>query len=325
MALWSDGERCHGVITDGGPVAARGDGPGDRRRRGALAAHHQPAGARSAPARCWPRPPAPTSPTSSSASSTRPRSPCPAPASTALLITEAVRGEGATLLDAAGRALHRRARPARRGHRGDPRPHGGRRRAPRSSSTCAALDPARFPNVFASLAEAGLDPPAEPVPVAPAAHYTMGGDRRRPRRPLLAARPLRGRRVLLHRPARRQPARLQLAQRVLRLRRPRRGRGARGEPARRAARAARSGASSRRPRRPATPSGASPARCATPTASRELLDDPYPLAAAIATCALERRESRGGHLRTDFPGIDPELDGVHLVARPTAEPRRGWP
>ena len=37
---------------------------------------------RSAPARCWPRRPAPTSPTSSSASSTRPRSPCPAPAST---------------------------------------------------------------------------------------------------------------------------------------------------------------------------------------------------------------------------------------------------
>src|SRR4029077_18051415 len=38
-----------------------------------------------------------------------------------------------------------------------------------------AIDPARFPNVFASLSEAGLDPPAEPVPVAPAAHYTMGG------------------------------------------------------------------------------------------------------------------------------------------------------
>src|SRR4029077_20769214 len=38
-----------------------------------------------------------------------------------------------------------------------------------------AIDPARFPNVFASLSEAGLDPRAEPVPVAPAAHYTMGG------------------------------------------------------------------------------------------------------------------------------------------------------
>ena len=37
------------------------------------------------------------------------------------------------------------------------------------------LDPARFPNIFESLREAGLDPGAEPVPVAPAAHYMMGG------------------------------------------------------------------------------------------------------------------------------------------------------
>src|SRR5262249_25051642 len=38
-----------------------------------------------------------------------------------------------------------------------------------------ATDPARFPNVFASLEAAGLDPHNEPIPVAPAAHYTMGG------------------------------------------------------------------------------------------------------------------------------------------------------
>ena len=37
------------------------------------------------------------------------------------------------------------------------------------------IDPARFPNVFASLADAGLQPLSEPVPVAPAAHYMMGG------------------------------------------------------------------------------------------------------------------------------------------------------
>ena len=92
-----------------------------------------------------------------------------------LLITEAVRGEGATLLDAAGAPLHRRAGAARRGHRGDPRPARGRRQPTRSSSTCAALDPARFPNVFASLRRGRARPGAEPVPVAPAAHYTMGG------------------------------------------------------------------------------------------------------------------------------------------------------
>ena len=38
-----------------------------------------------------------------------------------------------------------------------------------------AIDPAHFPNVVASLREAGLDPTRELIPVAPAAHYTMGG------------------------------------------------------------------------------------------------------------------------------------------------------
>ena len=38
-----------------------------------------------------------------------------------------------------------------------------------------AIDPTRFPNVFGALREAGLDPARELVPVAPAAHYMMGG------------------------------------------------------------------------------------------------------------------------------------------------------
>ena len=42
-ALWSDGERCFGVITDAGALGSRRDGDGDRRRRGALAADDQPA------------------------------------------------------------------------------------------------------------------------------------------------------------------------------------------------------------------------------------------------------------------------------------------
>jgi aspartate oxidase len=54
----------------------------------------------------------------------------------------------------------------------------------------------------------------------------------------------------------------------------------------------------------------------------ELRGDPYPLAAAIATCALERRESRGGHLRADFPGLSPDLDGVHIVLDPEGKPRQ---
>jgi L-aspartate oxidase len=59
-----------------------------------------------------------------------------------------------------------------------------------------------------------------------------------------------------------------------------------------------------------------------PEQLRELLDDPYPLAGAIAACALERRESRGGHLRADFPGLDHMLDGVHIVRAPDGTTRR---
>ena len=40
------------------------------------------------------------------------------------------------------------------------------------------------------------------------------------------------------------------------------------------------------------------------------------LAREIATSALYRRESRGGHIRSDVPGADPALDGRHqLVSR----------
>jgi L-aspartate oxidase len=57
-----------------------------------------------------------------------------------------------------------------------------------------------------------------------------------------------------------------------------------------------------------------------------LLDDPYPLARLIAFAALERRESRGPHRRTDHPLQDPELDGVHVVVDPDESLRTvRWP
>ena len=37
------------------------------------------------------------------------------------------------------------------------------------------VDPALFPNVVTALRNAGIDPERELVPVAPAAHYMMGG------------------------------------------------------------------------------------------------------------------------------------------------------
>ena len=65
--------------------------------------------------------------------------------------------------------------------------------------------------------------------------------------------------------------------------------------------------------------GAVPDRCATPTGSRSLATDPHPLARAIARSALERRETRGCHLRADFPATDPALDSRHwALTRPTA-------
>jgi L-aspartate oxidase len=45
----------------------------------------------------------------------------------------------------------------------------------------------------------------------------------------------------------------------------------------------------------------------------QLLDDPFPLARVIATCALAREESRGAHQRRDHPRKDEALDRMHAV------------
>ena len=52
-----------------------------------------------------------------------------------------------------------------------------------------------------------------------------------------------------------------------------------------------------------------------------LLDIPHPLARLVAECALLREETRGAHRRTDFPELDPRLDGHHAVTRGTGSPR----
>ena len=89
------------------------------------------------------------------------------------LITEALRGAGAILVDEHGerfvdellpRDLVARAVAARRGH---------------AFISAVHLDPGllrrSFPNFMRNCREAGIDPLAQPVPIAPAAHYTMGG------------------------------------------------------------------------------------------------------------------------------------------------------
>lgn len=97
------------------------------------------------------------------------------------LATEALRGEGARLIDAEGRFLLGEADDA------DLAPRDVVARAvhaARTSGKGAFLDarraigaafPHAFPAVFAACMRAGLDPRETPIPVAAAAHYHMGG------------------------------------------------------------------------------------------------------------------------------------------------------
>ena len=98
------------------------------------------------------------------------------------LVTEAVRGEGAVLRDRTGHAFMAGVHPL-----GDLAPRDVvaaaiTRRMTETGADCMYLDAtalegfaARFPTVFASCGEAGIDPRTEPIPVTPAAHYACGG------------------------------------------------------------------------------------------------------------------------------------------------------
>jgi L-aspartate oxidase len=319
VALWSNGERCHGLLTDDGEIAAAATvlatgGAAALWRRttnpwGAIGAG--PVFAAAAGADLADLEFCQFHPTALALPATR---------FDGLLITEAVRGEGAALLDAAGRRFTDEL-------------------APRDAVTAAILDrmeadgttsvrldlreldPTRFPNVFAFLREAGLEPAADPVPVAPAAHYTMGG----------IAVDLAGRSSLagLYAVGECSCTGLHGANRL--------ASNSLSECFVFGSRAARAAvAEERRAAQPAPPVWrfeppteatrdavwrlAGPLR--RPQQLRELHADPYPLAAAIAGCAEQREESRGGHLRVDFPGLDPELDGVHIVLGPDGATRR---
>jgi L-aspartate oxidase len=90
------------------------------------------------------------------------------------LITEAIRGEGATLHDAQGERFVDELAPRDEVSRAIQ----SRLAATRASSVgldMREIDPALFPNVVGALREAGLDPTRELIPVAPAAHYASGG------------------------------------------------------------------------------------------------------------------------------------------------------
>ncbi len=163
------------------------------------------------------------------------------------------------------------------------------------------------------MERAGYDPADEPIPVSPAAHYAIGGIVTDLDGPHVGARAVRRRRVRVHRRARREPARLELAARVPRLRPPRRPRGARRAALRRR------GASDR----PGDDAGAALWRDAGLIRSADglarLLDSPHPLVREIAASGLAREESRGVHFREDFP-VESEALAGHLVVHPGRQP-----
>jgi L-aspartate oxidase len=98
------------------------------------------------------------------------------------LATEALRGEGATLIDERGRrfltAIHPDAEMAPRDivaralHRHIAARH---KVFLDCRSAIGSAFARRFPTVYASCMSAGIDPATEAIPMAPAAHYHMGG------------------------------------------------------------------------------------------------------------------------------------------------------
>jgi len=99
------------------------------------------------------------------------------------LITEAVRGEGAKLIDSKGRPFLKKYHPLADLAPRDVVARAIDREMKRSGSPFVRLDtpnmkvdfPKRFPNVYENCLKRGVNPVETAIPVVPAAHYTCGG------------------------------------------------------------------------------------------------------------------------------------------------------
>jgi L-aspartate oxidase len=231
------------------------------------------------------------------------------------LLSEALRGEGAQLVDVDGLRFTDELAP---------RDVVARAVAARGAALLdlRQVDRSRFPSLMRRLVEAGHDPAAAPVPVSPAAHFTMGG----------IATDLEGRTAVpglyaagecactgVH-GANRLASNSLLECLVF---------------GRRAALAALSDPAAR-------PSDATPDPMTGPSPAPtdherravwrhaglvrdaaglgRLRSSRNVLVRLMAAAALTRAESRGGHFRADFPSSDPTLDGFHTVIRRASPP-----
>jgi L-aspartate oxidase len=230
------------------------------------------------------------------------------------LVTEAVRGEGALLLNSAGERFVDELAPR------DEVARAVQRQMLLTGAASVGLDmrdvdPALFPNVVSALRQAGIDPERELVPVAPAAHYMMGG----------IATDVHGRATLdgLYAVGECSCTGLHGANRL--------ASNSLTECFVFGARAARSALTEPAPaphspdaeQRSAKPPALSPEtrQALWELAGLErdgdglkaLAGNPHPLVRLIAQCALARTESRGAHQRRDFPELDHGLDGRHVT------------
>jgi L-aspartate oxidase len=239
-----------------------------------------------------------------------------------LLVSEAVRGEGAVLRNRSGERFVDELAPRDEVARAIYREIAAEPGSSAVALDMRALNPALFPSISRALQTIGIDPSRQVVPVAPAAHYMMGGiatdlDARSSVPGLYAVGEcsctgLHGANRLASNSlsecfvfgARAATAALEEPPLDLK----------------------RLGDGPRYVSPDPTALGTKPPE----QSSRErlwelagvvrerggleaLLDDPHPLVRLIATAALARTESRGAHWRSDHPDPDPAFRQVHVT------------